>query len=572
MMTLARRARRWLRRRGRDTSPGDQHGHPAPPSLTWPTPQLPDVRSPSPGETTLLVSGAPGARTGLHPNTLPSEVPPSTTLTIEVSAVLPGSPWCGIFGPVGGPLTDSLRALAERCRVTRVRWDVPTSATDGYEGRIAQLLDLADHVDDAPGDFPFLPVAATSAIGDREEPALHSVGLASIPIEASRPDRPVVCSSEDERSRREVGDTTGRAHFLVDQVNAWAPRLGPARASAESLRTVVTGYNLKFAQPLLGFLDRDPRFAITIDPWEKFRVHDTERTRAAIRDADLVFCEWCGPNAVLASHEKQSHQTLVVRLHRFELEQPEWRDVEIDRVDAVIAVSEGYRRRILDVTGWPADRVRVVGNPVDVLQLDRPKLPAARFTLGFISPGTSRKRLDLALEVLARLRDDDPRFVLRVKGAFPWTDRWVLDRPEEVAYFSDVADRLRDDAALSRGVVFDPPGRDVPAWLRQVGFVLSTSDDESFHLAPAEGMASSAVPVVLPWPGAETIYDPEWIVPTVAAMASRIAEVAAHEDTWRQAGERARAQVAARYRLEDVAATLADLLHELHRPRAGTAP
>ena len=37
--------------------------------------------------------------------------------------------------------------------------------------------------------------------------------------------------------------------------------------------------------------------------------------------------------------------------------------------------------------------------------------------------------------------------------------------------------------------------------LRGVDWVLSTSDDESFHLSPAEGMASGAVPAVLPWPG-----------------------------------------------------------------------
>ena len=43
-------------------------------------------------------------------------------------------------------------------------------------------------------------------------------------------------------------------------------------------------------------------------------------------------------------------------------------------------------------------------------------------------------------------------------------------------------------------------GPDVGTWLRRIGFILSTSDDESFHLAPAEGMASGAVPVIRSWP------------------------------------------------------------------------
>jgi hypothetical protein len=45
-------------------------------------------------------------------------------------------------------------------------------------------------------------------------------------------------------------------------------------------------------------------------------------------------------------------------------------------------------------------------------------------------------------------------------------------------------------------VVFDPFGQDVPVWFRKIGFILSTSDIESFHLSVAEGMASGAVPVI----------------------------------------------------------------------------
>jgi hypothetical protein len=67
------------------------------------------------------------------------------------------------------------------------------------------------------------------------------------------------------------------------------------------------------------------------------------------------------------------------------------------------------------------------------------------------------------------------------------------------------------DRPKLEAVVFDDAGPDVAAWLRRVGFMLSTSDDESFRVAPAEGMASRAVTVFRHWPGAETIYDMRWI-------------------------------------------------------------
>ena len=45
-------------------------------------------------------------------------------------------------------------------------------------------------------------------------------------------------------------------------------------------------------------------------------------------------------------------------------------------------------------------------------------------------------------------------------------------------------------------VALEPFGADMGSWLRKVGFVLSPSTSESFHLAPVEGMASGSIPIV----------------------------------------------------------------------------
>ncbi|MNS89217.1 hypothetical protein D3C72_1232230 [compost metagenome] len=41
--------------------------------------------------------------------------------------------------------------------------------------------------------------------------------------------------------------------------------------------------------------------------------------------------------------------------------------------------------------------------------------------------------------------------------------------------------------------------------------MLSTSDHESFHLSVADGAASGAIPVILPWKGSRALYSSEWI-------------------------------------------------------------
>ena len=108
-----------------------------------------------------------------------------------------------------------------------------------------------------------------------------------------------------------------------------------------------------------------------------------------------------------------------------------------------------------------------------------------------ISIVPSRKRLDLALDVLEELRRDDDRYLLFVKSGMPWEHWWVWQHPERARRTTPSAlRRVQRSPLLRDAVVFDDAGPDVPAWLRRVGFVLSTSDDESFHVAPAEGMAS----------------------------------------------------------------------------------
>ena len=251
-------------------------------------------------------------------------------------------------------------------------------------------------------------------------------------------------------------------------------------------------------------------------------------------------------HALWYSAHRRPGQRLIVHLHRFELYRPWPRQAAIDLIDQVVCVSPHYARVALARTGWPPAKVTVVPNYVDIDQLDRPKLEGAVLHLGMIGIVPSLKRMDLALDVLALLRRDDPRYQLFVKGKLPWEHPAIWAVPAEREAFDDILRRMQLDPALRGAVTFDGFGTDVPSWLRRIGWVLSTSDGESFHLAPADGMASGAVPVIRDWPGADTIYDRRWIRHDPPAMADLIATIAA-EDRWEMAGAEAKAEVRERY-------------------------
>jgi glycosyltransferase involved in cell wall biosynthesis len=334
----------------------------------------------------------------------------------------------------------------------------------------------------------------------------------------------------------------------AERLRAYLSRaVAPPASSGSSrppLRVVIAGHDLKFFTPLIAYFKRQPDLEVRVDQWAALGEHDEAVSAELAEWADVVICEWCGPNAVWYSRHKRRGSRLLVHLHRFELYSHYPGQVKIGNVDQVICVSDHYARLTREHTGWPAAKVGSLPNPLDVSQLDRPKLDGAAFHLGMIGIVPSRKRLDLALDVLEELRRDDGRYLLYIKSGMPWEHWWVWQNPAEREHYSAALRRVQRAPLLRDAVVFDDAGPDVGAWLRRVGFVLSTSDDESFHVAPAEGMASRAVPVIRHWPGAETIYDKRWIRETPAEMAAFIASLAAPEE-WRAAGQAAHEQAQA---------------------------
>ena len=334
-----------------------------------------------------------------------------------------------------------------------------------------------------------------------------------------------------------------------------------------ALKVAVAGHDLKFFTPLLDYLRQQPGLEVRVDHWRSLGEHDENLSEEISRWADVVICEWCGPNAIWYSEHKRPKSRLIVRLHRFEVYARYPYRVDIKAVDQVVTVNKHYAELTAEKTGWPARKIVALPNTVEVAQLDRPKLDGARFALGIIGIVPSRKRVDLALDVLEELRRDDERFMLCVKSGMPWDHWWIWQKPEERGHYAAALHRIQRSPLLRGAVVFDEAGPDVPAWLRRVGFVLSTSDDESFHVAPAEGMVSGAVPVIRHWPGAEAVYDTRWIRQTPQQMAAAIAAIRS-DGEWREAGALAKAQAIENFESRKVFATWYRLLTENLAPAA----
>ena len=286
---------------------------------------------------------------------------------------------------------------------------------------------------------------------------------------------------------------------------------------------LVASHDFKFFEPIGAYLSAHPGVEIENDRWTGTRPgdHDEAESKRLLAWADVVICEWCQANAVWYSHHKSPGQRLIVRLHRFEVENDMPAMVDIAAVDIMVFVADHIMRTARERFGWTdASRQRVLWNGVDIPAFDRPKLKTAHTTLGLLGWVPRRKRLDRALDTLEAVRARDERYRLLVKGKPPWEHPWIWRRERERWFIADELARVDRAPHLRDAVAFEgfSPVHD---WLRSVGHILSVSEDEGNQVSVAEGAASGAVPIVLKRSGSED-YPAEWVHDDVDSAAAAI--------------------------------------------------
>lgn len=320
--------------------------------------------------------------------------------------------------------------------------------------------------------------------------------------------------------RHKMSNVAGLLERVLSRIEPVLPPNNPAHRP----NLLIAGHDLKFMGDLKEKLFHRENFRINEVVWPRFQGGGEVETLAALQSAKIVFCEWALENAVFCSKNKQPDQTLIVRFHRFELGTPYPQRIQIENVDKIVTVSEHMASHLAQAYQWPANKIMVIPNSIDCALLDRPKTKSARFNLGMLGALPMLKRLDLAADLLEVLRDKDPRFMLHIKSKMPWDMPWIWNSGKQFSFYEKIFDRFRRNNLLRGAVQIDHHGPDVARWFQKIGWILSTSDVESFHLAGIEGMASGATPVVKDRLGAKDIFPEKYVFSDIESMAAMILE------------------------------------------------
>lgn len=316
---------------------------------------------------------------------------------------------------------------------------------------------------------------------------------------------------------------------------------------AGEIKAVLAGSDFKFSSALLKELDSASDIKFVVDRAPSNSVVSRGRSTALAKWTDVVITEFLNEQAVWYSDNLPSNKRLIVHMHGYELYGSLADRINLDGVDQIVVPSEGYKAQVIEYRGWPETKLKVIPNSGSLDDLVRPKSPHAKFTLGLVGWVPSLKRIDRALDLLEVLISYDDRYALEVRGAPPWDYTWEWNTPAHRDTYIEVLRRLRSNTKLADHVTFSPFGPDVGNWLRGIGWMLSPSVRESFHLAPVEGMLSGAVPLVWERDGAADIFGVEWVLEDTSAVAKRVKDAARQEDGWETLSERAARDAAERY-------------------------
>ncbi len=322
-------------------------------------------------------------------------------------------------------------------------------------------------------------------------------------------------------------------------------------------RLLIAGMDLKFISPAIPALHE--HYDVKLDEWTGHDAHDEDRSRELLEWADVIFCEWLLGNAVWYAKHKRAHQRLVVRLHRFELNARFGHEVDQSKVDCFISVSLHTSEDMVRTFGMDRTKVRIIPNYLDVKAYETSDDPRKTKRLAMVGTLPKLKGYHRALELLHYLNLHGD-YSLTVFGKGPLDLPWVYKNPVERSYY-EACEQYIVDNNLSDKVTFSG-WVDTKTALADYGFVLSLSDLESFHVAPAEGFASGNQGVFLPWHGVDYIYPEDYIFEDIFEIRDYILKNQELEN-FNKSAEAGQSFVRERYSLESFISLVQEALEEV---------
>lgn len=223
--------------------------------------------------------------------------------------------------------------------------------------------------------------------------------------------------------------------------------------------------------------------------------------RQLLHDTDIAWVEWCNDLAGALTLPPKMSEKYVVRLHSFEMFTPLPNKVDWSKIDKLIFVNQICRDYTLSkFKNIPKEITTVIPNGVNVDRFVIPKDKPYNKKVVFVGYINYKKGPQLLLQVFRKIWEFDHDFTFHIAGAYQ-DERFQLYMQNMIKKFPFK-------------IKFDGWVQDMPTYLKDKDFIVSSSIFESFQYSLAEGMAQGLVPICHSWIGAEQFYPRDYIYDT----------------------------------------------------------
>ncbi len=231
--------------------------------------------------------------------------------------------------------------------------------------------------------------------------------------------------------------------------------------------------------------------------------------KALLEWCDLAWFEWCD-QLVIAATKLPKKCKMICRLHSYEVFTDMPRQVDWSKIDQLVLVSDAVKD-LLSYNFKVISPISVIHNGVDLAKFTIPPNKATGKKICSIGYINYKKNPALLLYCFKAIHDYDPGYTFHIAGEHQ-------DARIQV-YFAHLLPKLGIPVTIDGWV------DDIPAYLRDKDFVISTSLFESFHYSIAEGMASGVLPLIHDWLGADQLYPRRFVFTTPADCVRLLKEI-----------------------------------------------
>jgi glycosyltransferase involved in cell wall biosynthesis len=283
-----------------------------------------------------------------------------------------------------------------------------------------------------------------------------------------------------------------------------SPMVQVIRSKRPKLAFFCGGDGMTFLKDIYEFLQY--RYEVRL-----FQGSTEEELKDLMQWSDISWFEWCTDMAVIGSKQPKQCEN-IIRLHRYEAYGPWPRQINWQNIDTLITIGNSFVRDILSQNVPDIEKqtsIITIPNGVNLDKYEFIERPRGK-NIAFLCNIRAVKNPAMVLQCMQKLHYIDPEYRLFFAGQF-------VDQAIE-QYVRYMVDTL----GLNEVVFFDGWQEHIRSWLNDKSYIVSTSFIESQGMGILEAMACGLKPVIHNFPGANEIFNCDYLFNIAEEFCDRI--------------------------------------------------